>query len=110
MATDGYRVVHAEGDELPGRADLPRHPRRVPGHAHVGALAHGDVLGAKRSGVLHLRESPGEELPLGDLADHPHQFFLDELVAGDGLVAELLAEAGVLQGGVVAGHGGADDR
>jgi hypothetical protein len=49
-----------------------------------------------------------EQLRLGDLARHPHQFFLDQLVAGDGLPVELLAGFGVLQCRVVAGHGRAD--
>ena len=39
---------------------------------------------------------------------HPDELFLDELVAGDGLAVELLAGLGVLERGVVAGHGRAD--
>ena len=49
-----------------------------------------------------------EQLGFGDFIGHPDQLFLNDLMAGDGLVAELLAELGVLEGGVVAGHGRAD--
>src|SRR5271157_1373132 len=43
-------------------------------------------------------------LRFADLADHPDQLLLHELVRGDGLIVELLAELRVLQRAVVAGH------
>ena len=49
-----------------------------------------------------------EELSFHDFGNHPGEFFLNELVRGDGLIGKLFASFGVLQGGVVAGHGCAD--
>ena len=81
---------------------------RFESHPDVVALGHGDVLVADCAGVLQAADVEREQLGLGDFAGHPDQLFLDELVAGDGLVVELLADLGVLERGVVAGHGRAD--
>ena len=58
--------------------------------------------------VLQAADVQGEQLRLADLGDHPGQLFLDQLMAGDRLVAKLLAQEGVLQRRVVAGHSCAD--
>ena len=63
---------------------------------------------ADRAGVLEAAHVEREQLGLGDFADHPDQLFLDELMAGDGLIVKLFPGLGVLQSGVVAGHGRAD--
>ena len=60
------------------------------------------------AGVLQAAHVQREQLRLGNFAEHPDELFLDELMAGDGLVVELLSGLGVLQRGVVAGHGCAD--
>jgi hypothetical protein len=66
------------------------------------------VLVAHGARVLEAADVEREQLGLGDFAGHPDQLFLDELMAGDGLPVELLAEFGVLERGVVAVHGRAD--
>src|ERR1700676_5795175 len=58
--------------------------------------------------VLQAPDVKREQLSFDDLGDHPSELFLDELVRGDRLVGELLARFGVLQSGVVAGHGRAE--
>jgi hypothetical protein len=67
-----------------------------------------DVVVFRLARVLEAADVQREQLRLGDFVGHPDQLLLHNLVAGDGLVAELLAEFGVLQGSVVAGHGRAD--
>ena len=63
---------------------------------------------ADGAGILEAAHVEREQLRLGDFAGHPDQLFLDELMAGDGLVVELLSGFGVLQRGRVAVHGRAD--
>src|ERR1700675_3902461 len=58
--------------------------------------------------VLQAPDVKREQLSFDDFGDHPSELFLDELVRGDRLVGELLARLGVLQSGVVAGHGRAE--
>jgi hypothetical protein len=48
------------------------------------------------------------KLRFGDFGDHPGQFFLHQLVAGQRFVVELLAQHGVGARGFVAIHGRAD--
>ena len=50
----------------------------------------------------------GEQLRLGDFRDHPGQFFLHHLMAGERPVVELLAQYDVGAGGFVAIHRRAD--
>ena len=78
------------------------------GHPDVVALGHGDVLEAGFVLVFEAADLQHEQLRLGDLVDHPRQFFLNQLMRRDRLVVELLAEERLLQRAVVAGHGGAD--
>ena len=69
---------------------------------------HGDVRGVGLAFVFQAADVEREQLAFDDFGDHPGEFFLHELVRGDGLVGELLARLGVLQRGVVAGHGRAE--
>jgi len=91
-----------------GAQDVARDAGTFQSHPHVVALDERDVLVANRAGVLEAADVEREQLGLGDFIGHPHKLFLDNLVAGNRLVAELLAEFGVLERGVVAGHGRAD--
>jgi len=88
--------------------DVAGHAGGFEGHPDVVALGQGDDFVAQGACVFHPSGVEGEQLSLGDFADHPDEFFLDHLVAGDGFVAELLAHLGVLERGVVAGHRCAD--
>jgi len=79
------------------------------GHPDIVALGHRDVLGAQL--CPHLsggRLAATSSLRLRDLADHPGELVLYKLVRSDGLVAPLLAENGILQRAIIAGHGSAD--
>ena len=67
-------------------------------------MCHGLTLPASFSRPTCKRQ----QLRLGDLADHPHQLLLHELVAAMGMIVELLAELRVLQRAVVARHRRAD--
>src|SRR5208283_3083523 len=58
--------------------------------------------------VFPAADMESEQLAFDDFGDYPGQFFLYELVRGDGLVGELLARFRVLQRGVVAGHSRAE--
>src|SRR5215470_7428762 len=49
-----------------------------------------------------------EKLGLGDLRDHPGQLFLHKLMRCNWLVAELFPQLGILQSGVITGHGRAN--
>lgn len=110
---DGFEVHHVAHDGVVvGNAiaaeDVACHAGAFEGHPDVVALGHGDVLEADLARVLELADVVDEELGLADFSDHPGEFFLNELMAGDGLVAELLALERVFECGVVAGHGRAD--
>ncbi len=78
------------------------------GHPDVVALGEGDDVVAQGACVFHAAGVEGEQLSFADFGDHPDEALLDELVAGDWLVAELFAHEGILERGVIAGHGGAD--
>ena len=54
--------------------------------------------------VLKSANLQGEKLGFRDLGDHPRQLFLHELVRGDGLVAKLFAQQGILERGVITRH------
>ena len=56
------------------------------------------------AGVFESADLQHKELCLGDLADHPGEFVLHELVRGDGLVAPLLTQQRILQCAVIARH------
>src|SRR3954471_16818591 len=103
VAHDGVIVRHTVGAE-----NVTRHARAFQRHPHIVPLEHGDVLVGNGLLVLHSPHLQGQKLGLADLGDHPYQLLLHELVRCNGLVAELLAQDGILQRGVVAGHGRAD--
>ena len=60
------------------------------------------------SGILQAADLQHQQLRFGDFADHPGKLVLHKLVGSDGLIAPLLAQQGILQRAVVAGHGGAE--
>ena len=66
------------------------------------------MLVSDLTGVFEPSHLQDQKLPLGDLVDHPGQFLLHQLVRGNGLVPELLAQQRVLERTIVTGHGGAD--
>ena len=112
VGVDGFQVQHVSDhrvlvDDPGGAENVARHPRGVERHLHVVHLRHRDLLGPHPPRVLEPSELQAQELGLGDLGDHPHELLLHELERRDGL-AELDALLRVLQGPVVAGHGGAD--
>ncbi len=88
--------------------DVAAHARALQRHPDIVPLDHRDVIRLRLAFVLQTADLQRQQLRLGDLADHPHQLLLHELVRGDRLIAELLAELRVLQRAVVAGHGRAN--
>lgn len=104
VAHDGVLVHDAVGAE-----EVAAEAGAVEGDGDVVALEHGDVGGLGFALVFEPACVDGEELGLGDFGDHPGEFFLYELVGGDGAVVELFAVDGVLAGGFVAVHGGSED-
>ncbi len=103
VAHDGVVLGDAVGAE-----NVASHPRGFESHPHVVSLGHGDVLMSHSACVLETAHVEREQLSFRDFGEHPDQFFLNELVARDGLIVELLSCLGISQSGVVAIHCGAD--
>src|ERR1700737_961216 len=110
---DAFEVVHVAHDavvvdDAVGAENVAGFASGVEGDGDIVHLQHGDVGRVDFVFIFEAANVQGQELPLHDFGDHPGEFFLDELVRGDGLVGELFGRLGVLQCGVVAGHGGAE--
>ena len=110
---DGFQIHEVAHDgvvvsDTVGAKDVAGHAGALDCHGDVVLLGHGDVLKGDFALILEAADLEGEQLGFGDLSDHPGEFLLDELVAGDRLAAKLLSLLSVLQGGVVAGHGCTD--
>ena len=93
----GFEIHHVAHDRVVlrdtvGAEDVARDAGALEGHPDVVALGHGDVLMADSACVFEPADVEREKLRFGDFARHPDELFLDELMAGDGLVAKLLAE------------------
>src|SRR5579871_3582989 len=76
--------------------DVAGEPGTFKRHPYVVALGHGDVLVAGFARILEAAYVKREQLSLCNLAGHPNKFLLHELVAGDRLIAELLAGLRIL--------------
>src|SRR5262249_42293174 len=105
----GFEIVHMAHDaEVVDDAvcaeDVSGFASDFEGDADVVHFEHGDVGGVDFAGVLEAANLEREELRFDDFCDHPGEFFLNELVRGDGLVGELLACFCVLKSGIVASH------
>ena len=110
---DGFEIHEVSHDgvvvgDAVGAEDVAGHAGALDGHGDVVFLGHGDVLECDFALIFEAADLEGEQLCFSDFGDHPGEFLLDELVAGDGLAAKLFALLGVLQSGVVAGHGCTD--
>ena len=95
-ASDGWLIVAAGNDRqwqrlcaAIGRPDLHADPRFA---TNAGRVRHRDVLVAGLVLIFETADLQHEQLCLGDLGDHPSEFFLHKLMRGDGLVAKLFAE------------------
>ena len=66
---------------------------------------HGDVRRIDLAIIFQPADVQREKLALHNLGNHPSEFFLDQLMTGDGLVGKLLAGLRVLQRGIITGHG-----
>src|SRR5216684_7112855 len=113
VGVNAFEVVHVAHDavivdDAVGAEDVAGLAGGFKRDGDVVHFQHGDVRGVGLAFVFQAADMQREQLSLDDFGDHPREFFLDELVRSDGLVGELLARLGVLQGGVVAGHGRAE--
>src|SRR6266403_812953 len=113
VSGDAFEIVHVAHDgvivdDAVGAENVAGFARGLESDGDVVHLEHGDVRVIDFVLVFEAADLQREQLALADFGDHPGEFFLDELVRGDGLVSELLARFGVLQRGVVAGHSRAE--
>src|SRR5579859_152224 len=113
VGKDAFEVVHVAHDavvvdDAVGAEDVAGLAGGFKRDGDVVHFQHGNVRSVSLALVFQAADVQREQLPFYDFGDHPGEFFLDELVRGDGFVGELLARLGVLQRSVVAGHGRAE--
>src|SRR5260370_2478300 len=106
VSLDRFQVHHVAHDgiivgDAVAAENIAGHTRALQRHPHIVALDHGDVLMTNPAGVFQPADLQGQKLRLGDLADHPDELLLDQLVRCNGLVTELLANLGLLQRRVI---------
>ena len=112
VGVDGFEIVHVAHDAVivddavraENVAALRAVSRAIPRCSFSAWRCARDRRGPRPSGGRRAARAVG----LCDFGDHPGEFVLYQLVRGDGLVRELFARLGILQRGVVAGHGRAD--